>query len=307
MKILNISTDDYSNFAHENAKALRSVGVDCDDIKFIKHPFGYESESKVVDELIARIRIQNADTIQIFHSDLDILKLVRLFDDYNKKIVVYHTGSRYRSNPIKYNSAFNPIIDASFTDQCEFMNLGAKNLKYIATAIDTRQIGSFGHEVKKPVKIGHYPSNSEVKGTNEILNMLSKLDHEFILNCSTNIVNHKEQYKRMDDCDIYIELFKPELNGKPYGCFGVTAFEAAAAGKVVVTQNFNEDVYKNEYGECPFIICNSENQFLFNMNKLLSMPIAEVNDLQTKTYKWVNEKHSYKATGERLCKILQEL
>ena len=47
MKVLNLSYDDYANYAHESANALRSVGIDCKDLKRVKHPFSYGTESKV--------------------------------------------------------------------------------------------------------------------------------------------------------------------------------------------------------------------------------------------------------------------
>ncbi|MES2397945.1 MAG: hypothetical protein V4549_18175 [Bacteroidota bacterium] len=302
MKVLNISTEDYANFAHENAKALRSIGVDCEDVKTKLHPFNYATQSEIVSRNVLIWKIENADIVQMFHTDEELLKYC-----LNKKTIVYHTGSRYRSRPSYFNGVFNPFVNLSFTDQCEFVGLGAKNLHYIATAIDVKDVKKFGHESKQPYKIGHFPSNSEVKGTLKILEMLTKLDHEFNLNHSSEIVSHELQQKRMNDCDIYIELFKPELNGKPYGCFGVTAFEAAAAGKIVVTQNINEKAYENAYGGCPFIICNNEKDFIFKMNKLLSMSSFEISLLQTQTYEWVKEKHSYEATGEYLWSKLQAL
>ena len=46
MKVVNICWDDYANFSHENANALRSVGIDCVDLKLIPHVFGYSTESQ---------------------------------------------------------------------------------------------------------------------------------------------------------------------------------------------------------------------------------------------------------------------
>lgn len=297
MKIINITHDDYANFQHENANALRSIGVNCLDFKLVPHAFNYESESRVVSQSEMIEEIKYADVIQIFHSDLTVLELVKLCDYKNKKLIVYHTGSRYRSRPEYFNKIFNPIIYASFTDQCEFMSLGAKNLKYVATAIDCSKIKHFGHQIKEPYIIGHFPSNAEVKGTEKIKEMLSQVSwHEQLF--STEIVIHKEQYIRMDKCDIYIELFKPELNGKPYGCYGVTAFEAAAAGKIVITQNLNEEVYFKAYGFCPFIICNTEKDFIKEVNRLLSLSPLTLSLIQTQTYNWVSEVHNYESTGK---------
>jgi len=299
MKIINCCINDWANFQHENAIALRSVGVDCEDYKILPHQFNYASQSVILGMSDLLRKLKQADIIQIFHTENEIFDLLKKINLTKKKIVVYHTGSKYRANPDKYNRIFNHGVFKTFTDQCEFFKLGAKNINYIATAIDVKKLNKFGHEVQKPYKIGHFPSNKEVKGTEKILEMLSRCN-EHILSHSSSFVSHTEQYKRMNDCDIYIELFKPELRGKPYGCFGVTAFEASASGKVVVTQNINQNVYTDTYGECPFVICNTEEEFINNVNSVLALPKIELAQLQTKTYEWVNRVHSYQATGKYL-------
>lgn len=301
LKILNVCSDDYANFSYENCKALKSIGMNCCSVKTMAHVFNYNEESEILNTNKINDLINQYDIIQFFHSDTTFLNIAVKF---KKKIIVYHTGSNYRSRPSHFNSYFNPHVIMSFTDQCEFMSLGAKNVQYIATAIDVKSIDKFGHEIKKPFKVAHFPSNAEVKGTSKILEMLSKVKNEFILDVSTKIVSHPEQWKRMNDCDIYIELFKPELNGKPYGCYGVTAFEAAAAGKVVITQNINPHVYADAYGECPFIICNTEKEFIDNMERIVSLSPDELSELQTKTYNWVKNNHGYRATGEYILKHL---
>jgi hypothetical protein len=302
MRVLNITQDDYANFQHENANALRSIGVDCIDVKTVLHPFGYETQSKIVSDAEIKNLIKEADIVQIFHSDLNMLELTHGIDMSGKKLIVYHTGSRYRSRPEYINKYFNDRVYASFTDQCEFMELGAKNLKYIATAINDNGIKTFSHAVEKPYVIGHYPSNPEVKGTDKILEMLNNFNGQFVLKYSTQSVSHSEQMKRLSDCDIYIELFKPELNGRPYGCYGVTAFEAAMAGKIVITQNIHKKAYEDAYGFCPFYLCNTEKEFMRTIEMILSMDITTLSGVQSMTYEYIKQKHNYKATGEYILK-----
>ena len=47
MKILNICQNDWANFSHDNANALRSVGIYCVDLKEQPHKFQYPEESKI--------------------------------------------------------------------------------------------------------------------------------------------------------------------------------------------------------------------------------------------------------------------
>ncbi len=300
MRILNISHDDFANFAHENANALRSVGVNCLDLKRTAHPFSYGSESKVAtsDRIINEIK--KADIVQLFHSDHTWLEMAWAL---GKRVVVYHTGTGYRQSPENCNNIFNGKVDRCFTDQCEFIGLGMKNETYIATAINTDKFKPIEKIVKKPYLIAHYPSNETVKGTAKIVEMLQKIEcANFTVN--TDRVNHKAQIERMHGCDIYVELFAPTQRGKEYGCFGVTAFEAAAIGKIVFTNNLNQKVYSDAYGDCALVIANTELDFIQKMKWVLSLNEKDVVNLQEQSRDWIVKKHSYEATGNRLKTLL---
>lgn len=301
MRVINVSFDDYANFSYDNAMALKSVGVDANSYKIVKHPFGYKNESDVVSRQRMRLIIKQADLVQIFHSANVFIQDCL---DAKKPFVVYHTGTSYRSNPEGMNHLFNRTALFSLTDQCEFINLGAKNLHYIAGAIDAVKYPKFNHQIKTPFKIAHYPSNAEVKGTDKIIEMMLKVKStNFVFDWSKERVTHAEQFKRMGACDVYIELFNKKLNGKPYGCYGITAFEAAAMGKVVITQNINPKVYEDVYGRTQLLYCNTEKEFIKQIEILGDMSMEQISTLQTYTYNWVLEKHSYQATGNYLKKL----
>lgn len=303
MKTIFICINDWASLAAKFAKSLQVIGEDAESYCLNEHPFFYSLSSKCITLKTIREKINEADVIIYSHGDIALLNQTSDLLK-GKKVAVCYTGSAYRKIPEAFNEAFNSIVSLSLTDQTEFMCLGAKNIHYIATAIDTKQIDKFGHEIRRPFTVGHFPSNAEVKGTNDILEMLSRLDVPYNLNYSKEIVSHDMQFKRMNQCDIYIELFKPQLNGKEYGCWGVTAFEAAAAGKVVVTQNINLPVYEEVYGTCPLVVCNSETQFLNEMTNLLDSTMMFISELQTETYNWVKENHSFEATGKYLKSLL---
>lgn len=300
MRILNISHDDFANFAHENANALRSVGVNCLDLKRTAHPFSYGSESKVAtsDRIINEIK--KADIVQLFHSDHTWLEMAWAL---GKRVVVYHTGTGYRQNPENCNNIFNGKVERCFTDQCEFIGLGMKNETYIATAINTEKFKPAVWKTINPYLIAHYPSNETVKGTAKIVEMLTKIEGAtFTVN--TDRVNHKAQIERMNACDIYVELFAPTQRGKPYGCFGVTAFEAAALGKIVFTNNIGQKVYSDAYGDCALVIANNEVEFISKMKWILQLDEKHIVNLQEQSREWIVKKHSYEATGNRLKTLL---
>ena len=306
MSVVFLSYDDYANLAYDQAESMKRIGIEAESYKLVPHVFNYEKQSAVVTDAEMTEISRRADVIVIMHTNMKVANMVR---NMRGKKVVYHTGSEYRARPEYFNAEFNQFVDLTLTDQCEFMALGADNIVYNAATIDVSSAPKFGHQVKRPYKIAHYPSNPEVKGTSEIKEMMKMVGlsnlSDSIFTCSDQRVSHSQQLVRMDQCDIYVELFKPELRGKPYGCFGVTAFEAAAAGKIVVTNNIHEKVYEDAYGECMLQIANTKEKFVELMNIIVGMESDAISAYQTKTYNWIKNNHSYEANGLRLKKLFE--
>ena len=299
MKVLNICSDDYANFMHDNAKALRSVGVDCIDLKTKKHEFNYAEESIVVDIEKIKEAVKDADVVQIFHSEDWLIPMCD-----GKKVIMYHTGTRYRMRPEWYDKACKTADQIIIALPEFYKNNGER---YIVGAVDTDLIIPVDVRNEKKV-IGHFPSNPNVKGSAMINEVVEKLKDEFdFIYCySDEILPHKLQLERMAQCDIYIEMLAPEQNGKKYGSFGITGLEAAALGKVVLTQNLGEKVYANEYcALTPFVKYSDKEEF----EKMLRMILKrdDIGALQKITRDWVVNNHSYKATGRKLKQIIYEL
>jgi hypothetical protein len=296
-RVLNLASNDYANMSHNNANALRSIGVDCFDYVLNPHPFGYESQSEVItrEEIISMVN--KFDIIQIFHSCPTILNLVNI-GNFKRKLVVYHSGSRYRAEPDKFNQLFKDA-DVVITDQTEFINLCDKPTHYLAPHTDLEPT-----EKRKGGKliVGHYPSNSEVKGTDEIKSMLEPFKNDFEIRIDTNIIPHSENLKRIAECHIYVELFKPELNGKPYGCFGVTAFEATSLGCLVITNDLNMGVYHNAYGLTPFQIANTKDEFTEILHLLKGFNTETIQDLTELDFR---NNHSIESTGKRILELIK--
>lgn len=304
MKILNISTNDYANFAHDNANALRAAGANCIDLKTYPHPYGYKTESPVVPLGKIIKEIESSDVIQIFHSDPVLLPHCL---NKNKKIIVYHTGTRYRLKPDFHNKAFNPHVFASVIALCEFSGLGSYNEKYLVGAInvpDQEPPKYVGH----PLTVAHYPSNAKIKGTPKILEMVKQIPNsgQFVFKHDSGNVPHDLQLERYKKCDIYLELFRPTMGGKPYGSWGITALECAAMGKIVITQNLNNKIYEDVYGKCELLLADNEQDFMDHIDTVVNYSSAEIYDLQKKMFNWVKNNHSFKATGERILKIIND-
>lgn len=297
MKIVNICGFDNANFSHDNANALRSVGVDCEDYILQKHPFNYASQSTLINRGQVWEVCKDADIIQIMHSDIRLVNLCQRLKE--KKCVVWHTGSIYRQGYVGINNFFNEFVLASFNALGEFDGLGAKNPYYFVGSIDTDKLQPVYNKGKR---IAHHPSNPTVKGTDNIIRMVNDLDLN--LTYSKDIVNYDVQIERMKQCDIYIELFNLTLGGKKYGSWGITALESACLGKATITNHSTLSVYNRTYGDIGITIANNEFEF---KNKLLELYHGDTNYYGKVSREWVVMNHSYKASGKRLINILSGL
>lgn len=289
MRYLNLSVDDYANMSHENANALRSVGVHCDDFSINRHAFNYATQSHKIHRDRIKDVVGNYDCVQIFHSDERLLKHV--LEGKPKKIVVYHSGTRYRQNHEYYNKLFKDY--KQLTDQTEFMKLG--KMSYIAphTVLTSKLKRQDGKLI-----IGHYPSNPSVKGTDGIEYVLNQFKEHFEIRVDRTKVSHEAQLKRMSECHVYIELFAPEQAGKQYGCFGVTAFEATGLGCHVITQNLNPKVYEDVYGACYFSLANDKESLYRALEELKDV---DRNMLLTPAGFYIN--HNIESTGYKILEL----
>lgn len=296
MRVLNVCSVDHANMSHNNAQALRSIGIQCDDWTMSIHSFQYRSQSTIVTAKDIIRQYMNYDVIQLFHSCEKTYMLIMS----HPNIVVYHTGTRYRMNKRYYDQLYQGRVIA--TDQCEFL-LHDPTMMYVAphTTLQPAQ-----RPYRTKLRIAHYPSNYQVKGTKTIQRLLEPFKDRFEIDINTNREPHEKNLYRIGLADIYIELFNPTQNGQPYGCFGVTAFEATALGAVVVTNNLNRKAYEDVYGEHPFLTPNDEMSFIQTIESL-DIPRDEFDAIRTKLHKGFHNKHSIEATGKRIKQIIDHV
>lgn len=293
MRVLNLASNDYSNVSHENANALRSVGVSCLDLCLNPHPFGYTTQSTTTDRRQIMSMVNDFDVIQVFHSCPTMYQMVR----HHPRVIVYHTGTRYRQDKNNLDKLFEGRTIV--TDQCEFL-LHNDSFIYLAPHTTLKPVEKHGSKLI----VGHYPSNPDVKGTKDIERMLRPFIYDFEIRIDTTKISHEENLQRVSECHIYIELFKPEQDGKPYGCFGVSAFEATALGSVVITNNINRSAYEKYYGGQPFLTPNTESAFI---NTIFGLHDIEMYDITKEAmHSGFYEKHGITSTGLRIKQIINE-
>lgn len=303
MKILNVAHTDWANFQYDNMKALRSAGLQCDSLTLNPHPYYGQDQSETASLDVMKERIADYDVIQFFHDNLSLFNLL-LPSMVGKKIIPYHTSSYYRANYALVNATMNLYAYKSVNAMPEFMGTGAHNEVYMVGAVDTDTIKPNDYWRGICSTFSHYPSNAEVKGTENIKRLMAKTNvGAQYFKCSTDIVSYADQLARMQECDVYIEMFTDKDGlGSPYGDFGITALEAAAMGKIVVTNFRHKHVYKHYYSGF-FAFCPSnEMEFIGIVNEIASYRGAEAAHFQKLSRMWVEQNHSYKATGEYFLK-----
>lgn len=232
-----------------------------------------------------------------------------------KYIIVQTSGSTLRNQPKRVSDFFNPILNKTIAQFPTLMNLGMKNEVLIYYPVDTDFIQP-DYERRDPNKIiiGHFPSTPEAKGTNVITSVINKLEADPSVSGKFKYIGERNAQKRntiprdwlyqlglMRECDVIIETIKTEYNGRPFGEFGNTAMEAAALGKIVITNSLNVDLYHKEYGpELAPLITNDAETLECNLRDVLSVNDNDLRVERKRTRKWVRDNHSIDATAKRL-------
>ena len=303
MKIINISHEDFANYSHYNAMAMKSVGIDAQALCYKPHKFGYSTQAKVCSRSEIIRQIDDADIVQVMHSCGTMWDLVKHLN--NKRIIVWHTGTRYRKDCHKHNSRWNPIVDFSVCALGEFMSMGAHKPVYFGITIPVEEI-SPSYKTNNKLIVGHYPSNSMVKGSGAINRLMVDVrrKHDISYSFSNKRVSHPRNMLRIGSCDIYVEMMSFTNSVKPYGSFGTTAIEAASLGKIVFTNNLWREVYEKEYGESMLRICNSDQEFLDEFDNVLSMTKSSIMIEKYETREWAIKNHGLRASGLRMIKLL---
>lgn len=299
MQIGILCSSDWAGLGMNLLKSLQSINVDCIGNALTKHIFGYEDQLNVITVNDIKETYKDCDVVIMAHSDWELIEYLD-----NQMIINYAAGTKYRQGYHSINQKFVAPITLIALPEFQYL---APNPKYLVGAI----------EIDKPVKdlgdklvIGHFPSNPSVKGTDDIIRIVSGLKNQFDFDFiySTDRVSHEENLARMNQCDIYVELLSSEQGGKPYGSFGISALEAAALGKIVVTQAITDNgLYSDTYGTSMLNMVINEQGLSKTLRGLLNYKGDYIIGQQNLTKDWIKQYHSYKATGTKLMSYINGL
>lgn len=304
--VLMISRTDWANMGAILSKSLRSIGVESRSICFKPHELAYDECSEIVNKKQAIKLFRRYDVIQFMHSvfvDLDCAL-------GNKNIFVFHGGSGYRKYHRELLKFWKGAAKAHIIQTADLLHLGARPEEWLLPPVDTVRIQPCYANNKKRVLM-HCPSMPRVKGTEDFHKVIEKLeqseigkDFEYRYGETTSWGNNIE---RISDCDIYFDACQLEIEGRPYGFWGMSALEAAALGKVVITHfNHNQEEYCKQYGKHNLKIANSMAQVEEQLIKHITMDEEDFREEQRKTRRWVERNHSMKAIGARLLAIYEK-
>jgi hypothetical protein len=146
-----------------------------------------------------------------------------------------------------------------------------------------------------PPVLVHSPTNREIKNTDFILQVFEKIQKT--IPCEVDIiekVKFKEADERRKRATIFFDQFK-------LGAYAKSAVEAMRYGIPVAA--WLSEKSKNVHGMegCPVLTWDMDVDLWANeIVKILSTDMQELN---TKTCKWFDEKHSYQAVLDRINKI----
>ena len=262
--------------------------------------FAIPKKDSMIKTLIENTKIVHFTSSTVIDTGVDLSK---------KNVVINHSGRDYRFFHDTINEVYNEFVSSSVMQTPDLLGYGAKNEQLIYFPVDTQFIKPDYTEHDK-LRIGHFPSGSTSKGTEMILKVIKDLPQDKIEYLGCTVVEDLEKkalvmwhvnLRRMAECDVIIDTIAPTAYSAkyPYGEWGNTTLEAAALGKVVITNSHRHDVYKNTYGRSELVIANNEDDLRYSLDKILGLSKEKLLKKKVHTRSWVEIKHSIKATAER--------
>ena len=146
-------------------------------------------------------------------------------------------------------------------------------------------------------KFAHYPRGGN-KGTPLIVSVFEELG--IPIEYSMQQVSHFENMKRMSECDVYVCEVR---DWSPF-TWGITALEAAALGKIVITNFDALERYEKEYGKCELVVANSKDELREKVKEIYEWQPNQILEKKKATRKWAETYHSFEAVGQRLRRII---
>lgn len=232
----------------------------------------------------------------------------------DQRIVIQHGGSIYRCQASVYANYWNPLVRCTVIETPDLLGLGSKNEIYLPPSVDTDALTPWGRN-PGPLRIGHFPSNPERKGTDLIsyvLRQLKSIGHQFEFRVEQNWVSHALHQARMRWADLLIDQLKPTIRYNtmedfPLGEYGVHTREAAAMGKIPLS-NHRLPIYEQSFGPSQVEVTNSPEELFTRLQRWINLSTSsnwpQIHAKMDACRAWVVTNHSRAATAKHIERLV---
>jgi len=292
-KVLFISPNDWANSGFKYTEAVNqySQKYECMYFALNEHQFGYYRTNIIIDKESGQINHEVLNKLREYTQECDIIHckensgFLASFEDVKfdigKPIVQTFGGSVYRRHHKEVREKVGSVAQV-FTVTTPDLVFDDEIL--VPFAIDTFKY----YPIEKSsdcIIIGHSPTNTEIKGTDAILDILGKICEKYpyiFVNMQQGLkFNYAIELKRLNH--IFIDQFK-------VNAYGNSAVEAMAFGSAVLAGS--------DSGASGFI--NFDEGSLFDELEYLVNDKDYLNGAMTEARKFCEKTHSYEAVAKKL-------
>lgn len=319
--VLFLTSEDFANVGLGFVQSLRTTGVITEGLKYYAHAFEYPEQLKIREHAAELMGAVNSASHIVYCQSTALCADAWPREARSKAGIYLFVGDQGYRNHWENVLRRYPRLDKVFYQGSDLKGKSQYPEAWLLPAVDTdtiqtkQDVSHMSH--KGPIKIAHFPRSSKAKGTHHILAVIDKLKADvsirdkFEFECQENWkCTWVDNIERLDTCDIYIEsqaytIGEGGNEEKILGEFGLTALEACALSKIVVTCFASFEEYKEEYGCVSEIVpSGSEDELERRLRELLAMPREELINKRIATRAWVELNHSYRPTGVRIKRLL---
>lgn len=299
---------DWAGMAAHFAEATRRTGREAVSYAKYHHTFEYIVSDKIWQTLGAIHELPDAEVVVLMHTSF-LDRKISFIDSSKQLIGAFHGGPPFRGNEELIIERLRKRHGVHFhLIQTPEMYVPGDSNYLIGGVVDTDYLKPhYYNGDKRRLVFAHYPRPTGrgliTKGTDRVVEALSASSYSSRIKfvADTKQKPWAKHMERVSKCDVYVEKLSPIPE------FGLSALEAAALGKIVITQSAkNRDEYERLWGEAPILHAYNALELRRTVNKILSWSREEIIERQKLSRKWAEDCHSMKSVGRRLNRIFKK-
>jgi hypothetical protein len=297
---------DWAGMGAHMAEASRRTGQEAVGYAKYQHKFGYLVKDKLWGTYPSIKELQKAEVVILMHTAM-FQKGKLPIDSSRQLIGAFHGGPPFRGKEKSFIERMKKKFGVHFhLIQTPEMYVPGDSNYLLEGLVDTDYLQPVYHNGKhRRLIFAHYPrptgNGIALKGTASVVAALTPASFasRITLLIDKNQKTWVEHMKRVSKCDVYIEKISKTAE------FGMSALEAAALGKIVITQNEEREEYEKLWGKAPILRANNVDELRGVVNDILSWSKDEILEKQKESRKWVKNCHSMRTVGKRLNRIFR--